>query len=95
VTDGTRTSAGLEVGPKIKTSTNDFVVARFSSAMPAPTEVSAPWSFKPSYVYLPNAARGTYQPTLSGNGTSGNYCMGIAGFKAAASAPPPPAASQK
>jgi hypothetical protein len=95
VTDGTRTSAGLEVGPKIKTSASDFVVARFSSAMPAPTEVSAPWSFKPSYVYLLNAAPGTHQPTLSGKGTGGNYCMGIAGFKAAASAPPSPAASEK
>ena len=95
MTDGTRTSAGLEVGPKIKTSASDFVVARFSSAMPAPTEVSAPWSFKPSYVYLLNAAPGTHQPTLSGKGTGGNYCMGIAGFKAAASAPPSPKVSEK
>jgi hypothetical protein len=95
VTDGTRTSAGLEVGPKIKTSANDFIVARFSSAMPLPSEVSAPWSFKPSYVYLLNAAPGTYQATLSGKGTGGNYCMGIAGFKAAAPAPPSPAASEK
>jgi hypothetical protein len=96
VTDGTRTSAGLEVGPKIKTSANDFIVARFSSAMPLPTAVSAPWYFKPSYVYQLNASPGTYEPTLSGKGTGGNYCMGVAAFKAAAaSTPAPPAASPK
>ncbi|HYW40751.1 MAG TPA: hypothetical protein VE957_21805 [Terriglobales bacterium] len=95
VTDGTRTSDGLEVGPKIKTSANDFIIARFSSAVPMPTAAPAPWIFKPSYAYLLNGAPGAYTPTLTGGGTAGNYCMSVAAFKAAASAPASPAASQK
>jgi hypothetical protein len=92
ITDGTRGNDGVEAGPKLKTSAKDFIVARFSSALPLPTAAPAPWFFKPSYAYLLDADPGTYQPTLTGKGTGGNYCMGVAAFKAAASAP---AASQK
>jgi hypothetical protein len=95
VNDGTRTSDGLEVGPKIKTSTNDFIIARYSSAVPKPTAAPAPWILKPSYAYLLNGSPGTYEPTLTGGGTAGNYCMSVAAFKTAASAPVAPAASQK
>jgi len=95
VNDGTRAKDGSEAGPKIKTSANDFIVARYySTPEPRPTAAPAPWVFKPSYAYVPNTSPGTYEPTLTGEGT-GKYCMSVAAFKAAASAPVPPAASQK
>jgi hypothetical protein len=84
VNDGTRTTAGLEIGPAITTTATDFIVARYHSTNPIPTGVSpAPWTYKTTYVYVPNAPSGTYQPTLTGKGTSGTYCMSMAAFKTA------------
>lgn len=95
VNDGSRAKDGSEVGPKVRTSANDFIIARYqSSPEPRPTAAAAPWVFKPSYAYLLNATPGTYEPTLTGEGT-GKYCMGVAAFKSAAPAPVPPAPSQK
>lgn len=89
VSDGTRTSAGLEVGPSIKTTGKDFVVARYTSTNPIPTGVTpASWMYKTTHVYQLNAPAGNYQPTLTGGGTSGTFCMSMAAFKTA-----PPAAS--
>jgi hypothetical protein len=85
VSDGTRTSAGLEVGPSIKTTGKDFVVARYTSTNPIPTGVSpASWMYKTTYVYEVNAPAGNHQPTLTGGGTSGTFCMSMAAFKTAA-----------
>lgn len=95
VTDGTRGKDGVEAGPKIKTSANDFIVARYSSDVPTPEATPAPWILKPGYAYLLNGSAGDYQPTLSGKGTDGKYCMSVAAFKTAAPAPAPPATSQK
>ncbi len=97
VTDGTRTSDGVELGPKITTLAKDFIIARYSSpfSVPLPTAAPAPWTFKPAYIYLLTGTPGAYTPTLTGGGTGGNYCMSVAAFKAAASAPVPPEASQK
>jgi len=95
VNDGTRASDGTELGPKITTSANDFIVARYHSAPePRPTAATAPWTFRPSYAYLSNSSPGAYQPTLTGKGT-GKYCMGVAAFKNAASAPVTAQPSQK
>jgi hypothetical protein len=85
VSDGTRTSAGLEVGPSIKTTGKDFVVARYTSTNPIPTGVTpASWMYKTTHVYQLNAPAGNYQPTLTGGGTSGTFCMSMAAFKTAA-----------
>jgi hypothetical protein len=87
VDDGTRTSAGLEVGPTLKTTATDFVVARYNSTRPIPTGVTpASWIYKTTHVYRLNAPAGNYQPTLTGGGTSGDFCMGMAAFKTAAHA---------
>jgi len=89
VDDGTRTPAGLEVGPSITTTATDFVVARYSSAKPLPTGVTpSQWTYATTYVYARNGKAGTYQPTLTGKGESGSYCMSMAAFKTAA--PPSP-----
>ena len=86
VSDGTGTSAGLEAGPTITTAATDFIVARYFSNDPAPTGVSpAAWKYKTTYVYALDRPAGTYQPTLTGGGPSGSYCMSLAAFKAAAS----------
>jgi hypothetical protein len=88
--DGTRTSASLEVGPALKTTATDFVVARYTSTNPLPTGVvPESWTYKTTHVYKLNAPAGTYQPTLTGGGTAGNFCMSMAAFKTA----PPAAAS--
>lgn len=86
VSNGTATSTGAEVGPAIKTTSRDFIVARFFSSSPYPTGVTPEaWTFKPSYVYLLNAAPGTYQPTLTGGKSGGSFCMSVAAFKTAPS----------
>ncbi len=91
VSSGTASSAGLAPGPSIKTTASDFVVARFFSDIPYPTGVTpASWTFKSSYVYMENAAPGTYQPTLTGGKPAGGFCMSAAAFKIA---PPSAAAS--
>ncbi|MGB9235446.1 MAG: hypothetical protein WCC04_13620 [Terriglobales bacterium] len=83
--DGTRAEAGSEVGPAITTTATDFIVARYHSDNPIPTGVGpAPWKYKTTYVYAPNAPAGTYQPTLTGKGTSGTFCVSMAAFKTAA-----------
>jgi len=86
VSDGTATSAGLEVGPRITTTATDFVVARYFSTLPNhPTGVTPPaWTYKPSYVYALNAPPGTYQPTLTGGKAGSSFCMSMAAFKIAA-----------
>jgi len=87
LSDGTVTSTGSEVGPTIKTTANDFIIARYFSSDPAPSGVSpAAWNFKTTYVYTSGAA-GTYQPTLTGGkAEAGNFfCMSVAAFKTGAS----------
>ena len=93
--DGTRTSKGEEVGPVIKTTMADFIIARYHSDFPIPKAVTPdPWQYRTSYVYIPNAPAGSYQPTLSGGeGKSGKYCMSAAAFKVAPPAPSAPATS--
>src|SRR5271163_1680871 len=84
VSDGTRSSAGLEVGPTLKTTGTDFVVARYTTANPLPTGVTpSPWMYKTTHVYQLNAPAGKYQPTLTGAGTAGTFCMSMAAFKTA------------
>ena len=97
VDDGTATSGGLEVGPSIKTTANDFIIARyFSSPPPLPTGVTPEgWKYTTSYVYMLNGSSGAYQPTLTGGKAASKYCMGMAAFKAAAPAPVSPPASQE
>ena len=82
--DGTRTDKGEEVGPVIKTTPSDFIIARYNSDFPIPKVVADPWQYRTSYVYIHNAPAGTYQPMLSGGeGKSGKFCMSAAAFKAA------------
>lgn len=77
------TAAGtVEAGPSITTTTKDFIVARYFPTDPLPTGVTpAAWSYTPSYVYMPDAAPGTYQPTLTGGKAGANFCMSVAAFK--------------
>jgi len=85
VKDGTATSAGLEVGPRMTTTAKDFIIARYFATPPIPSGVTpAAWTRTPSYVYALDAAAGTYQPTLTGAKTGDNFCMGMAAFKIAA-----------
>ncbi|MGA9529940.1 MAG: hypothetical protein WBS24_17635 [Terriglobales bacterium] len=87
VTDGNRSKEGAEVGPTIKTTAKDFIVARYFSAPPPALAVTpAEWSLMPSYAFVLSGAPGTYQPTITGGGTEGKYCMSVAAFKAAAPA---------
>lgn len=86
--DGTRTNKGEEAGPVIKTNAPDFIIARYNSDFPIPKVVADPWQYRTSYVYIPNAPAGTYQPMLSGGeGKGGKFCMSAAAFKAAPPAP--------
>jgi len=86
VSDGTGTSAGLEVGPSITTTATDFVVARYFSTDPTPTGVTpAPWKYKSTYVYALDRPSGTQQPTLTGGSDAGSFCISMAAFKTAAS----------
>lgn len=85
--DGTASSAGLEAGPSIKTTAKDFIVARYFPNVPLPTGVTpAAWTYTPSYVFLQDAAPGTYQPTLTGAKAGDSYCMSMAAFKTAPAA---------
>jgi hypothetical protein len=85
VSDGTGTSGGLEVGPNITTTATDLSIARYFSAAPSPTGVTpATWTYKTSYVYVPNGSPGTYQPTLVGGSPAGSFCISMAAFKTAA-----------
>jgi len=84
VSDGTATSAGLEVGPSITTTAKDFIVGRFFPINPLPNGVSpAAWMYTPSYVYMLDAPPGKYQPTLTGGKAAANFCIGVAAFKTA------------
>jgi hypothetical protein len=85
VNDGTRSKTGAEVGPAITTTAKDFVVARYYSDNPIPTAVTPEtWTYKTTYAYATNAPAGPYQPTLTGPGSTGSYCMSVAAFKTAA-----------
>jgi hypothetical protein len=85
VSDGTRTSAGLEVGPSITTTATDFIVARYYSTSPVQTGVTPEeWTYKTTYVYGLNRPPGAHQPTLTGGGAAGSFCMSMAAFKTAA-----------
>jgi hypothetical protein len=85
VTDGTRTKEGSEVGPEIKTTAKDFIIARYFTAPPPPTGVTPPaWSLTPSYAFVQSGEPGSYQPTLRGGGADGKFCMSVAAFKTAA-----------
>jgi hypothetical protein len=86
--DGTVTGGGLEVGPQIKTTARDFIVARYPLTVPGPGPqgvIPATWKFTTSYVYELNGPSGTYQPTLTGAKAAANFCMSLAAFKTAAS----------
>ena len=84
VSDGTATSAGLEVGPSITTTATDLIIARYLSGDPNPTGVTpAAWTHKPSYAYVLNGPPGTYQPTLTGGKAASSFCMSVAAFKTA------------
>jgi hypothetical protein len=85
VTDGTGTSDGVEAGPAIKTTATDFLIARYYSAAPPAAVTPAPWTLKSTYVYASNAPTGTHQPTLTGGGEAGSFCMSLAAFKTTAS----------
>jgi hypothetical protein len=81
VSNGTGTSAGL-AGPSLKTTTQDFIIARYSSTAPRPKAVTpSSWTFKPAYVYQQNAPAGTYQPTLAGASSESKFCVSMAAFK--------------
>jgi hypothetical protein len=94
LTDGTATSEGSQVGPSIKTTGEDFIVARYFSTVPLPTGVTPEaWKYTTSYVYMLNGAAGTYQPTLTGAKAASKYCMSVAAFKIAPSVPAAPTAT--
>jgi hypothetical protein len=85
VSDGTASSDGLEVGPRITTTATDFVIARYSSGFPVPTGVTpAAWKYQTTYVDVLNAPPGIYQPTLTGAKAGSSFCMSMAAFKIAA-----------
>jgi hypothetical protein len=88
LTNGTGSSAGLEVGPSLTTTATDFIIARYVSTFTSPTGVTpAAWTYKSTYVYIPKAPAGTYQPTLTGASPAASFCMSMAAFKIAASVP--------
>jgi hypothetical protein len=91
VTEGTGSSDGVEAGPAIKTTATDFIIARYASAAAPSAVTPAPWTLKSTYVYAANAAMGTHQPTLTGGGAAGNFCMSMAAFKTTASGSVAPA----
>jgi hypothetical protein len=84
VTDGTGSNDGVESGPAIKTTATDFIIARYASAVAPSAVTPAPWTLKSTYVYAVNAPTGTHQPTLTGGGSAGSFCMSVAAFKTAA-----------
>jgi hypothetical protein len=96
ISDGLATSGGLEVAPSITTTARDFIVARYFSTPPLPSGVTpAAWKYTTSFVYLPNGAPGTYQPTLTGGKAASDFCMSMAAFRvASASAVSPPISKQ-
>jgi len=86
--DGIATSAGSFVGPSLKTSAKDFLIARYFVDPPIPTAVTpAAWTYRSTYVYGLNLAPGSYQPTLAGGKAGSNFCMSIAAFKLADAVP--------
>jgi hypothetical protein len=96
LSNGAASSAGVEVGPTMKTATNDFVITRYFSDPPLPTAVTpADWKYSASYLYVLNGPAGPYQPTLTGGKAGSEYCMGMAAFKAAAPTPAAPPATQE
>jgi|HubBroStandDraft_6_1064221.scaffolds.fasta_scaffold04110_4 hypothetical protein len=87
VSDGVATNKGSEVGPRIVTTTTDFVIGRYFAAT-KPTSVTPDlWTYKTTYVYGLNLPAGTYQPTLNGGKAGDNFCMSVAAFKIAAPVP--------
>jgi hypothetical protein len=87
LSDGVASSAGAFVGPSLKTTANDFVIARYFADPPIPSGVTpATWTYKSSYVYGLNLAPGAYQPTLTGGKVGGSFCMSMAAFKLAPAA---------
>jgi len=90
VSDGVATSDGSEIGPSIKTTANDFVIARYTAtAMNHPTGVTpAAWTYQTTHIFVPNGPPGTYQPTLTGGKAGNSFAMGIAAFKVAKDAAP-------
>lgn len=86
VSNRTATKEGLEPGPSLTATANDFVIARYFANPPLPTGVTPTgWTFKTSYVYFRDGPPKTYQPTLTGGKAAGSYCVGMAAFKTAAS----------
>lgn len=86
--DGVATGAGAFVGPTMKTSAKDFVIARYFADPPIPSGVTpAVWTYKSSYAYGLNLAPGAYQPTLTGGKAGGAFCMSMAAFRVADASP--------
>jgi hypothetical protein len=84
VSDAKATSEGVEAGPSITTTTNDFIVARYTSPESLPKSVSPDaWTYKTTHVYVEKAAPGTYQPKLSGAKAGSDFAISMAAFKAA------------
>jgi hypothetical protein len=81
---------GRQAGPRIVTTAEDFVVARFPVASQAKGVTPELWTAQPAYVYARNLPAGTYQPTLTGVEPTGSFCMSMAAFKKAAPPPTPP-----
>lgn len=85
VTDGPVASDGREVGPKMVTTTTDFVIGRHSST-PFPSMITSitpsGWVYKPTYVYGLNLPPGTYQPILI-DAKGKSFCLSMAAFKVA------------
>jgi hypothetical protein len=89
------TKGGVELGPSITTTANDFVIARYFADPPLPTGVTpAGWTYNTSYVYFLDGPPKTYQPTLTGGKAAGIYCVGMAAFKTAASVASSPPGNQ-
>jgi hypothetical protein len=88
LSNGTGSSAGLEVGPSITSTAKDFVIARYVSTFTSPTGVTpAAWTYKSTYVYMLNGPAGTYQPTLTGASPGASFCMSMAAFKIGTTVP--------
>ena len=93
ISDGAANSEGQEIGPKIATTTTDFIIARYSSSSHPTGGRPADWTFKPAYAYGKQLLAGSYQPTLTVESAGGKFCMSVAAFKTA-TPPPAPKASR-
>ncbi len=93
INDGSATNDGSLVGPKISTTSKDFIVARYFATPSLPVGVTpSNWIQTPAFAYGVDLPADTYQPKLTGAPASANFCMSVAAFKVSdpVSTPPPP-----